>query len=63
MTMMFGLTRPGATEKQTFSPTSKTKFYVMSNGKAALASFADIVLNKTVSAAMQDGQVLQATVR
>ena len=60
--MMFVLTRPGATETQAFSPTSKTKFYVMVDGKAVLASFAEIVLRKTVSAVMQDGQVIQATV-
>jgi len=61
-TMMFVLARPGATGTQAFTPTSKTKFYVMADGKAVPASFAEIVLGKTVSAAMQDGQVIQATV-
>ena len=60
---MFVLTRPGTAETQSFSPNAKTKFYVMSDGKPVLASFGEIVLRKTVSAAAQDGQLLQATVR
>jgi hypothetical protein len=62
MKRSFVLTRPGGTETQTFRPDAKTKFYVLSDGKPVLATFDAITLNKTVSVALQDSQVLQATV-
>ena len=62
MTMMFVLKQPGGTATATFHPDAKTKFYVLSGGKSVATTFAEIVLGKTVSAAVQDGALLQATV-
>jgi hypothetical protein len=66
-TMNFTLThagsREGSSESQAFKPNAKTHFYVLKDGKNTPATFADIVLRATVSVAVQDGQVLQATVR
>jgi hypothetical protein len=62
MTMSFVLTRAGGTETHTFHPDAATKFYVIADGKSVPATFKDITLNETVSAAVEDGRLLQATV-
>jgi|GEM_PF-4160219 len=64
MTRMFVLHRKDWFDTMSFAPDAATRYYVVApKGKPVKAAFDDVVLGVVVSAAVQDGKVLEAVVR